>query len=87
MIHEEVGKMQFDFRKKTGSRKTRFALKMLGERCLQMQREVYLCFIEYKKALDEVQHKGIIQALNKHILEKKYVQLIKNLYWNQNVAV
>ena len=50
-------------------------------------REVYLCFIEYKKAFDKVQHEGIIQALNKHILEKEYVQLIKSLYWNQNVAV
>ena len=78
--------MQFGFRKKIENKKTRFALKMLDKRCLQMQREVCLCFIEYKKAFDKVQHEGIIQALNKHILEKEYVQLIKSLYWNQNVA-
>ena len=79
--------MQFCLREKNGTRKTKFALKMLSERCLQMQRGVYLCFIKYKKAFDEVQHKGIMQALNKYILEKEYVQLIKSLYWNQNVAV
>ena len=45
LIDEEVGEMQFDFRKKTGTRKAMLALKMLGEKYLQMQREVYLCFI------------------------------------------
>ena len=45
LIDEEVGEMQFGFRKKTGTRKAMLALKMLGEKYLQMQREVYLFFI------------------------------------------
>ena len=48
-----------------------------------MQRNVYLCL----KAFDKVQHKGIIQALNKQNLGKEYVQLIKNFNWNQKKEV
>ena len=79
--------MQFGFLKKTGTREAIFTLRMLGERYLQIQRDVYLYFIDYEKAFDKVQHEGIIQALNKHNFGKEYVQLIKNLYCNQNVAV
>ena len=80
LFDKEVGEIQLGFRKKTGTKEAIFAQKMLGGRCLQMQREVYLCFIEHKKAFDKVQHEGIMRTLNKHILEKEYIQLIKSLY-------
>ena len=48
---EEVEEMQFGFRKKPETGEIIFALKKLHEKCLQMQRDVYICFKNYKKSI------------------------------------
>ena len=86
-IDKEVGETQFGFRADTGTREAIFALRTFCERCLEVQRDVYLCFIDYEKAFDKVQHEKLIEIMNKHLLGKEHVQLIRNLYWKQTAAV
>ena len=50
-IDREVGELQFGFREKTGTQEAIFVLKILMERSIQVQKDVHLCFIDYKKAL------------------------------------
>lgn len=86
-IDKEVGETQFGFLKNTGTREAIFALRMLGEKCLQVQKDMYLCFIDYEKAFDKVQHEKMIEIMNKYLFGKEHVQLIRNLYWKQTAAI
>ena len=52
-----------------------------------MQREVYLCFIDYSKAFDKVQHDKMMELLNKCQLGKENIQMIAEFYWKQKAAI
>ena len=64
-----------------------FTFRKLCERCIQIQQKVYLCFVDYETAFDTVRHEKIIEVLNKYQLANENIQLIRNLYWKQVVAV
>ena len=48
-----------------------------------MQKDVFICFIDYAKAFDRVQHKQLMHILNSLDLDGKDIRLIQNLYWEQ----
>ena len=52
-----------------------------------MQREIYLCFIDYEKAFDKVQHEKIIKLLHNQNIGKEKIRIIRNLYWTQEAAI
>ena len=52
-----------------------------------MQKNVYLCFIDFQKAFDSVQHSKLIEILQKTEIDTKDIRLIRNLYWSQKAAV
>ena len=56
---------------------------MLTERAIEMQRDVYACFIDYVKAFDKVRHEPLIEMLEALDIDGKDIELIKNLYWDQ----
>jgi len=76
-------KTQFGFRSGLGTREAVFCLQVLLQRCLEHQKEVYLCFIDYEKAFDTVQHQKLLEQLHQIGLDGKDIRIIKNLYWNQ----
>ena len=41
-----------------------FTLSMLAERCIEMQKDLYLCFIDYSKAFDKVRHEKLFNIQN-----------------------
>ena len=41
-------------------------IRSMAERAIEMQRDLYICFIDYTMAFDTVRHKNLI--LNKQIL-------------------
>ena len=51
-IRPEIGKEQYGFMKDTGTRNAIFTLRMICERSIEMQKDLYLCFIDYTKAFD-----------------------------------
>ena len=41
-----------------------FLLRMIGETAIEMQKDIFLCFIDYGKAFDTVRHKDLLSVLN-----------------------
>ena len=60
---DEVAKEQYGFVPDKGTRNAIFLLRILAERSIQMQKNVYICFLDYVKAFDKVQHKTLIEML------------------------
>ena len=62
-IRQEIGKKQFGFVQDTGTRNAIIILRMLPERAIEMQKDLYVCFIDYTKSFDKVQHKELFNML------------------------
>ena len=64
-----------------------FVLRMLAERAVEMQKDMYVCFIDYEKAFDRVKHGELINMLERIGADGKDVRMIENVYWNQKAAI
>ena len=60
---------------------------MITERCVEMQKDVYVCFIDYTKAFDKVKHVKLFEMLQELAVNGKDLELIKNLYCQQEESV
>lgn len=69
-----------------GKRNAIFTLQTITERCVEMQKDVYICFIDCARAFDKVQHVPLFEFLEELDVNGKYVELIKNIYWQQQAA-
>ncbi|GFR67290.1 LINE-1 reverse transcriptase [Elysia marginata] len=86
-IHPEIAEYQFGFISDKGTRNAIFTLSMLMERSVEVQRYVYLCFIDYSKAFEKGKHSewfGILDQLN---IDDKDLRILRNLYWEQVAAI
>lgn len=70
-----------------GTRDALFAINILIQKCWDMQMDVFLCFVDYEKAFDRVQHEVLVRHLHSIGLDEKDVRIIQNLYWNQTATV
>ena len=57
------------------------------ERCIEVQKDLHLCFIDYSKAFDKVKHEELLAMLRKLDIDGKDLRVIGNLYWDQKAAV
>ena len=62
-IRPEISNKQFGFMPDKGTRNAIFTLSMLIERSMEMQKDIYLCFIDCSKAFDKVKHEELFQIL------------------------
>ena len=94
----EVSKEQFGFMPDRGTRNAIFTLRVITERYVEMQEDVYIWFIymqkyvyiwfiDNAKAFDKVQQVTLFEILQELDVDGKDVELIKNLYWQQQAAV
>ena len=60
---DEVAEEQYGFTPDKGTCNAIFLLRILAERSIQMQKNVFICFLDYVKAFDKVQHKTLIEML------------------------
>ena len=86
-IHAEIAEEQFGFMRDKGTRNAIYTLRMLAERALEVQQDLYLCFIDYTKAFDTINHEKIIHHLERLNIDGKDLRIIKNLYWEQTANV
>ena len=86
-IRQEIGEEQFGFMEGKGTMNAIFVLRMLAERAIEMQKDLYVCFIDYEKAFDRVKHGELIRLLERIGVDGKDLRMIENLYWNQKAAV
>ena len=86
-IDQEISELQSGFRKGSGTREGIFKLRTICERTIAMQKDVYICFIDYTKAFDRVNHTKMIECLSVIGVDDKDLQIITKLYWEQTAVV
>ena len=86
-LNPELSEEQCGFVEGKGTTNAIFILRNIIERCLEVKKDVYLCFIDYTKAFDRVQHSKLIDILENLDIDGKDLRIIKNLYWEQSAAV
>ena len=55
-IREHIAEEQYGFMSDKGIRNATFILRMLSKRAIEMQKDLFVCFIDYEKAFDNVTH-------------------------------
>ena len=86
-IQPETGREQFGFVEDAGARNAIFVLRIITERAVEMQKDIYMCFIDYPKAFDKVRHQELFEDQDKLDLYRKDVHLLASLYWNQTACI
>ena len=86
-VFHYLKRLQFGFVPDKSTRNAIFTLSMLAERCIEMQKDLYLCFIDYSKAFDKVRHEKLFNILEHLDIDGKDLRVIRNLYWDQSAAV
>ena len=86
-LESEINKTQAGFRRDRGTRDHIFNLKIIIEKCREFNRDLYICFIDYSKAFDCVQHTQLWRMMTEMNFPKQEIQLIKTLYQGQQSAV
>ncbi|GFO04703.1 endonuclease-reverse transcriptase [Plakobranchus ocellatus] len=83
----EIAEQQCGFVEDKGTSDAIYILRTLIERALEVQKDVYLCFIDYSKAFDRVRHDEIITQLKQLNMDGKDLRIIKTMYWEQTAAM
>ena len=82
-----LGKNQFGFRKGCGTREAIGVMRMLCERSLEFNNNLYLCFVDFEKAFDRVRWTKLMDILEKIGVDWRDRRLICNLYINQEAII
>ena len=86
-IVREVSRLQSGFRPRTGTREGICNMRTTCERATDVQKDVYICFIDYTKAFDRVKHFKMIEFLSEIGRDDKDLQIMSKLYWKQSACV
>ena len=65
IIKNHLYKSQIGFRKGKGTRDAIFQLRMTCERSMEMNKNIYLCLIDYQTAVDRVRHEKLVEIVKK----------------------
>ena len=85
-IAKEVSRLQNGFRPGTGTQEGIFNLRTMCERATDVQKGVYICFIDYKKAFDRVKHFKMIECLSESGIDNKDLQIMSKLLGTVSVC-
>lgn len=86
-IRNEVSEEQCGFMEGKGTSNAIFMLRVMAERIIEKQRNMYVCFIDYEKAFDRVRHEDLMEILKSIGVKGSELRMIKNLYWKQKACV
>ena len=86
-IDVEISKTQSGFRKGWGTREGIFNLRTINEIYLEKGKDIYVCFIDYEKAFDRVNHENLCKVLKSTGIDGKDIRIIARLYWEQLAVV
>ena len=78
-IEAELDDAHSGFRQGKGTREGILNLRMIYERHLEVQKDVYICFLDYEKAVDRVRHEPLMQCLREIGVDGKYIKIIRNI--------
>ena len=87
IIEYDISEEQYGFMKERGTRDAIFNLMVLCERAIDIQRKVYIIFLDYEKAFDRVNHNKLMECLQRCGIDGKDYNIIQNIYWEQKATV
>ena len=82
-----IAEEQAGFRAGRSTTEQIFHLRILCEKYLQHQQDLYHVFIDFKKAFDRVWHATLWATMKKYNISTNFIQVIKNLYNKATSAV
>jgi hypothetical protein len=86
-IEREISDEKAGFRKDRGTRDQIANIRWILERAMEYGKTVFMCFIDYSKAFDCVDHSRLWNTLRSMGVPARLIALIKSLYTNQEAAV
>ena len=86
-IHPEILDTQFGFLPDRDTRNAIYTLSALIERLIEMQKDLFLSFIDCSKAFDKVKHEQLFKILENLGKDGKDLRILRNLYWEQEAAI
>jgi predicted DNA-binding protein len=86
-IKPEISEEQCGFIDGKSTTNASYILRNIIERSMEMQQDLYLCFIDYTKAFDKVRHVELINMLEKINIDGKDQRIIKLMYLEQAATV
>ena len=87
-IDKGCSNLQNGFRPGIGTREGMFNIRTILERqSIEVQQDVYICFIDYTKAFERVDHTKLIECLKEIGVDNKDLQIIAKMYWEQTAVV
>ena len=84
---EIIAEDQAGFRASRSTTEQIFNLRILCEKYLQHQQDLYHVFIDFKKASDRVWHAALWATMKKYNISANLIRVIKNLYDKATPAV
>ena len=87
IIEQQLNDSQYGSRAGRGIRDAICQLRIMVQRCLEMQKTLYICFIDYIKAFDRVKHDLLFEILSNTGVLDKEINIFKNLYLQQKAPV
>ena len=86
-IRPETSQAQCGFVADADTRNAVCTIRLLSEKAMEKQKDLYICFLDYTKAFDRVKHEKIIELLQRLDTDGKDIQLIRSLYWEQQACI
>ena len=85
--NQEIADVQAGFRKGRGARDQIAYICFIIEKAREFQKNIYLCFINYAKAFDCVDHNKLWKAFKEMGIPDHLTCLLRNLYAGQEATV
>ena len=86
LVNQELPDIQAGFRKGRGTRDQIANTRWIIEKAKEFQKNIYLCFIDYTKASDCVDHNKLWKALREMGIPDHLTCLLQNLYADQEAT-
>ena len=86
-VNHELPDVQAGFRKGRGTRDQIANIRWIIEKARKFQKNIYICFIDYAKAFDCVDHNKLWKILKEMGIPDKFTCLLRDLYAGQEATV
>ena len=86
-LNHELPDVQAGFRKSRGTRDQIANICWIIEKAREFQKNIYLCFIDYAKTFDSVDHNKLWKILKEMGIPDHLTCLLRNLYAGQEATV
>ena len=86
-VNLELPVVQAGFRKGKGTRDQIANIHWIIEKAKELKKKIYLCFIDYTKALHRVDHNKLWKILKELEIPNHLICLLRNMYAGQEATV